>query len=190
MWKLILGHAWLNLWDKHMTAGRINQVCIWQHWRWHRAAGCRYESTQTYSESKMAIGGRMIRPVKPNTCTLLPIISMALQTNWLAVAHHATHNAHICIEPMFKGEHYTVTCVHWLTSPFFCDGPSVWTTTVKTQQAMSVPTQASTCISWRWQQLATICSSNSKRPCPICCRPDVHAHPPMDKCTFLFRVLK
>ena len=24
----ILGHAWLNLWDKHMTTGRINQVTI------------------------------------------------------------------------------------------------------------------------------------------------------------------
>jgi hypothetical protein len=24
--KLILRHAWLNLWDKHMTTGRINQV--------------------------------------------------------------------------------------------------------------------------------------------------------------------
>ena len=24
--KLILKHAWLNLWDKHMTTGRINQV--------------------------------------------------------------------------------------------------------------------------------------------------------------------
>ena len=23
----ILRHAWLNLWDKHMTTGRINQVC-------------------------------------------------------------------------------------------------------------------------------------------------------------------
>ena len=27
MLRLILRHAWLNLWDKHMTAGRINQVC-------------------------------------------------------------------------------------------------------------------------------------------------------------------
>ena len=26
MWRLILRHAWLNLWDKHMTTGRINQV--------------------------------------------------------------------------------------------------------------------------------------------------------------------
>ena len=25
---LILRHAWLNLWDKHMTTGRINQVSI------------------------------------------------------------------------------------------------------------------------------------------------------------------
>ena len=25
---LILRHAWLNLWDKHMTTGRINQVTI------------------------------------------------------------------------------------------------------------------------------------------------------------------
>ena len=26
--KLILRHAWLSLWDKHMTTGRINQVSI------------------------------------------------------------------------------------------------------------------------------------------------------------------
>ena len=32
---LILRHAWLNLWDKHMTTGRINQV-TW--WRKHRGA--------------------------------------------------------------------------------------------------------------------------------------------------------
>ena len=30
---LILRHAWLNLWDKHMTTGRINQVTWWRkHW--------------------------------------------------------------------------------------------------------------------------------------------------------------
>ena len=28
---LILTHAWLNLWDKHMTTGRINQVTILQY---------------------------------------------------------------------------------------------------------------------------------------------------------------
>ena len=27
----ILRHAWLNLWDKHMTTGRINQVTILNH---------------------------------------------------------------------------------------------------------------------------------------------------------------
>ena len=27
--KLILKHAWLNFWDKHMTTGRINQVFNW-----------------------------------------------------------------------------------------------------------------------------------------------------------------
>ena len=27
----ILRHAWLNLWDKHMTTGRINQVTIHSH---------------------------------------------------------------------------------------------------------------------------------------------------------------
>ena len=34
---LILRHAWLNLWDKHMTTGRINQVkisCRLPPWRW------------------------------------------------------------------------------------------------------------------------------------------------------------
>ena len=28
----ILGHAWLNLWDKHMTTGRINQVLTFCQW--------------------------------------------------------------------------------------------------------------------------------------------------------------
>ena len=28
----ILRHAWLNLWDKHMTTGRINQVTISSMW--------------------------------------------------------------------------------------------------------------------------------------------------------------
>ena len=28
---LILRHAWLNLWDKHMTTGRINQVTWWRN---------------------------------------------------------------------------------------------------------------------------------------------------------------
>ena len=31
MYKLILRHAWLNLWDKHMTTGRINQVTLFPH---------------------------------------------------------------------------------------------------------------------------------------------------------------
>ena len=26
--RLVLRHAWLNLWDKHMTTGRINQVAV------------------------------------------------------------------------------------------------------------------------------------------------------------------
>ena len=30
---LILRHAWLNLWDKHMTTGRINQVTILRNGR-------------------------------------------------------------------------------------------------------------------------------------------------------------
>ena len=30
----ILRHAWLNLWDKHMTTGRINQVTIQPHGTW------------------------------------------------------------------------------------------------------------------------------------------------------------
>ena len=32
----ILRHAWLNLWDKHMTTGRINQVTT-IHLLWYRA---------------------------------------------------------------------------------------------------------------------------------------------------------
>ena len=36
----ILRHAWLNLWDKHMTTGRINQVTLLSaptHLRWNGA---------------------------------------------------------------------------------------------------------------------------------------------------------
>ena len=46
----ILRHAWLNLWDKHMTTGRINQVTIsvctesLHHARWHKPL----YSTSTY----------------------------------------------------------------------------------------------------------------------------------------------
>ena len=28
--RLVLRHAWLNLWDKHMTTGRINQVTLYE----------------------------------------------------------------------------------------------------------------------------------------------------------------
>ena len=36
--RLVLGHAWLNLWDKHMTTGRINQVtCRHDEWLHHCA---------------------------------------------------------------------------------------------------------------------------------------------------------
>ena len=34
----ILRHAWLNLWDKHMTTGRINQVTISRLQRWRPPA--------------------------------------------------------------------------------------------------------------------------------------------------------
>ena len=34
----ILRHAWLNLWDKHMTTGRINQVTISQLQQWSSPA--------------------------------------------------------------------------------------------------------------------------------------------------------
>ena len=34
---LILRHAWLNLWDKHMTTGRINQVSIVNNWQFASA---------------------------------------------------------------------------------------------------------------------------------------------------------
>ena len=29
--RLMLRHAWLNLWDKHMTTGRINQISVDEH---------------------------------------------------------------------------------------------------------------------------------------------------------------
>ena len=34
----ILRHAWLNLWDKHMTTGRINQVTFLTVQAWHPTA--------------------------------------------------------------------------------------------------------------------------------------------------------
>jgi hypothetical protein len=42
----ILRHAWLNLWDKHMTTGRINQVTSWatEHTRWFAQIQLRWTS--------------------------------------------------------------------------------------------------------------------------------------------------
>ena len=41
----ILRHAWLNLWDKHMTTGRINQVTF----VWERKKSSQFEMNQTGS---------------------------------------------------------------------------------------------------------------------------------------------
>ena len=41
--ELILRHAWLNLWDKHMTTGRINQVAT-NHKKWKQlCSGNRFD---------------------------------------------------------------------------------------------------------------------------------------------------
>ena len=44
MLRLILRHAWLNLWDKHMTTGRINQVST----RWTRFADDNFRSASGF----------------------------------------------------------------------------------------------------------------------------------------------
>ena len=45
---LILRHAWLNLWDKHMTTGRINQVTILRLRRPAKAKHCAEQHAEAY----------------------------------------------------------------------------------------------------------------------------------------------
>ena len=45
----ILRHAWLNLWDKHMTTGRINQVTTVERRRWTVARGRRRRATTAFN---------------------------------------------------------------------------------------------------------------------------------------------
>ncbi len=51
----ILRHAWLNLWDKHMTTGRINQVAEDEHARscthWHNRGAHQTRLAQPKLES-------------------------------------------------------------------------------------------------------------------------------------------
>ena len=47
--QFILRHAWLNLWDKHMTTGRINQVAIV---RWVRLRHRRITKTRRSAEKR------------------------------------------------------------------------------------------------------------------------------------------
>ena len=61
---LILRHAWLNLWDKHMTTGRINQVAA-EIFFWNRAQ-CEHRITRSLGKdisSRLVVaGGFDMRP--------------------------------------------------------------------------------------------------------------------------------
>ena len=48
---LILRHAWLNLWDKHMTTGRINQVTNFLFFFFAQSA-CTYASSFGFKKKK------------------------------------------------------------------------------------------------------------------------------------------
>ena len=99
----ILRHAWLNLWDKHMTTGRINQVTIswthdiavrrsYSHWEMLSAAGVRYKapffkiclrsepihSLKTLSNCEAVLTN--LRPAKETPCTPFSQVSDQLSS--------------------------------------------------------------------------------------------------------------
>ena len=62
----ILRHAWLNLWDKRMTTGRINQVNIFAHKRWMHCSNQQLE--RTHANDKRSRNTKS-RPHPPNKHT-------------------------------------------------------------------------------------------------------------------------
>ena len=63
----ILRHAWLNLWDKHMTTGRINQVTLIKKWR----NTCHYSQYQPHAETESEDPVQHHTASVSQTCTIL-----------------------------------------------------------------------------------------------------------------------
>ena len=70
---LILRHAWLNLWDKHMTTGRINQIAITDLF---------YEET---------LGGNRVLPLHPPPAITIKVMQ------WYIKYHRDKMSIHIAL---------------------------------------------------------------------------------------------
>ncbi len=74
MYRPELSHAWLNLWDKHMTTGRINQVTYGTCCRGRGRCGCSIPgivhpnpapTKQQFKECISKLALRVARPCRP-----------------------------------------------------------------------------------------------------------------------------
>lgn len=80
----ILRHAWLNLWDKHMTTGRINQVS------YRRCNGVRIRLTRACAAQHFA--RHCLRILFP-PCQLSPHRATAKPEGWLRTVQVASDQA-------------------------------------------------------------------------------------------------
>ena len=75
---LILRHAWLNLWDKHMTTGRINQVA-WDDAKHRRAFNAPSDTSFTYCYHLVGMHRTCVSPLLQSLSA--PHISKAIRHN-------------------------------------------------------------------------------------------------------------
>ena len=92
----ILRHAWLNLWDKHMTTGRINQVTISQLQRWSSPAANTLYWPPTLKQEAFQ-GGRSLQGSRcPHTWSALwSVTAMLSLPRWSVQAQHDQQREHL-----------------------------------------------------------------------------------------------
>ena len=75
----ILRHAWLNLWDKHMTTGRINQVTTFHP---HTPQGCDTRYSQLFKVAFSVRSSSMVNSNKSDCNYQRMLLQPGQQTHW------------------------------------------------------------------------------------------------------------
>ena len=85
----ILRHAWLNLWDKHMTTGRINQVTEKSPESTNKLS----HTADTHARASAHTGTRHTKPTRPSSLVCKPRFThswMEKRTKLRTLAAHPT----------------------------------------------------------------------------------------------------
>ena len=83
----ILRHAWLSLWDKHMTTGRINQITIFKQ--------CHSAAEAKRGQSKVVRLAKDCKFLAATTGSVSTCVAEGLVLSWLATNWSPAPKAHM-----------------------------------------------------------------------------------------------